>query len=227
MFQNMLWVYGMAWMSVRFPGLKFCPSPPLTDFIFLWRESWFRIISRQTLRFNKRAGWGTWQVRAWCFGKQSRNACESWRPSAGKTHLILSLSLSVHSLVSARSDASFNSLSRSLASLSLSDSFPRLCLPSHLLKTLGKWNSSISHSAPLWCERERQRGGSMKKICQIACSFYQMRADICHRTARTPQSISINTGITLLQTRLRFTMWFLPISAHEICVLESELISKR
>ncbi len=30
MFQNLLWVYGMAWMSVRFPGLKFCPSPPLT-----------------------------------------------------------------------------------------------------------------------------------------------------------------------------------------------------
>ncbi len=29
MFQNLLWVYGMAWMSVRFPGLKFCPSPPL------------------------------------------------------------------------------------------------------------------------------------------------------------------------------------------------------
>ncbi len=29
MFQNLLWVYGMAWMSVRFPCLKFCPSPPL------------------------------------------------------------------------------------------------------------------------------------------------------------------------------------------------------
>ncbi len=29
MFQNLLWVYGMAWMSVRFPGLKFCPSPSL------------------------------------------------------------------------------------------------------------------------------------------------------------------------------------------------------
>ncbi len=29
MFQNLLWVYEMAWMSVRFPGLKFCPSPPL------------------------------------------------------------------------------------------------------------------------------------------------------------------------------------------------------
>ncbi len=29
MFQNLLWVYGMAWMSVRFPGLKFCPSLPL------------------------------------------------------------------------------------------------------------------------------------------------------------------------------------------------------
>ncbi len=29
MFQNLLWVYGMSWMSVRFPGLKFCPSPPL------------------------------------------------------------------------------------------------------------------------------------------------------------------------------------------------------
>ncbi len=22
----LLWVHGMAWMSVRFPGLKFCPS---------------------------------------------------------------------------------------------------------------------------------------------------------------------------------------------------------
>ncbi len=32
MVQNVLWVYGMgmAWMSVRFPGLKFCPSPPLS-----------------------------------------------------------------------------------------------------------------------------------------------------------------------------------------------------
>ncbi len=29
-FQNLLWVYGMAWMRVRFPGLKFCSSPPLT-----------------------------------------------------------------------------------------------------------------------------------------------------------------------------------------------------
>ncbi len=29
MFQNLLLVYGMARMSVRFPGLKFCPSPPL------------------------------------------------------------------------------------------------------------------------------------------------------------------------------------------------------
>ncbi len=29
MFQNLSWVYGMAWVSVRFPGLKFCPSPPL------------------------------------------------------------------------------------------------------------------------------------------------------------------------------------------------------
>lgn len=28
-FQNLLWVYGMAWMRVRFPGLKFCSSPPL------------------------------------------------------------------------------------------------------------------------------------------------------------------------------------------------------
>ncbi len=28
-FQSLLWVYGMAWMSVRFPNLKFCPSPPL------------------------------------------------------------------------------------------------------------------------------------------------------------------------------------------------------
>ncbi len=28
-FQNLLWVYVMAWMRVRFPGLKFCPSPPL------------------------------------------------------------------------------------------------------------------------------------------------------------------------------------------------------
>ncbi len=28
-FQNLLWVYGMAWMRVRFPGLKFCYSPPL------------------------------------------------------------------------------------------------------------------------------------------------------------------------------------------------------
>ncbi len=28
-FQNLLWVYGMAWMSVRFPSLKFCSSPPL------------------------------------------------------------------------------------------------------------------------------------------------------------------------------------------------------
>ncbi len=31
MFQNLLWVYGMAWMSVRFPGLKFYPSPPLPE----------------------------------------------------------------------------------------------------------------------------------------------------------------------------------------------------
>ncbi len=30
MFQNLLWVYGMAWMTMRFHGLKFCPSPPLT-----------------------------------------------------------------------------------------------------------------------------------------------------------------------------------------------------
>ncbi len=30
-FQNVLWVYGMAWMRVRFPGLKFCPSPPLKE----------------------------------------------------------------------------------------------------------------------------------------------------------------------------------------------------
>ncbi len=28
-FQNLLWMYGMAWMRVRFPGLKFCSSPPL------------------------------------------------------------------------------------------------------------------------------------------------------------------------------------------------------
>ncbi len=28
-FQNLLWVYGMAWMNVRFPSLKFCPSPPM------------------------------------------------------------------------------------------------------------------------------------------------------------------------------------------------------
>ncbi len=28
-FQNLLWVYGMACLSVRFPSLKFCPSPPL------------------------------------------------------------------------------------------------------------------------------------------------------------------------------------------------------
>ncbi len=31
MFQNLLWMYGMAWMSVRFPGLKLCPSTPLKE----------------------------------------------------------------------------------------------------------------------------------------------------------------------------------------------------
>ncbi len=29
-FQSLLWVYGMVWMSVRFPGLKFSPSSPLS-----------------------------------------------------------------------------------------------------------------------------------------------------------------------------------------------------
>ncbi len=28
-FQNVLWVCGMTWMRVRFPGLKFSSSPPL------------------------------------------------------------------------------------------------------------------------------------------------------------------------------------------------------
>ncbi len=36
MFQNLLWVYGMAWMSVRFPGMKFCPIPPLIRMNVYW-----------------------------------------------------------------------------------------------------------------------------------------------------------------------------------------------
>ncbi len=28
-FQNLLWVYEITWISVRFPVLNFCPSPPL------------------------------------------------------------------------------------------------------------------------------------------------------------------------------------------------------
>ncbi len=41
MVQNFLWVYGMgmAWMSVRFPGLKFCPSPPLSATLLLLQMS--------------------------------------------------------------------------------------------------------------------------------------------------------------------------------------------
>jgi len=31
-FQNLLWVYGMGWMGVRFPGLKFCSSLALVEF---------------------------------------------------------------------------------------------------------------------------------------------------------------------------------------------------
>ncbi len=36
-FQNLLWMYGIAWMRVRFPGLKFCSSPPLAA--VLWATS--------------------------------------------------------------------------------------------------------------------------------------------------------------------------------------------
>ncbi len=37
-FQNVLWVYGMAWMSVRLPSLKFCPSPTLQHIITEYTE---------------------------------------------------------------------------------------------------------------------------------------------------------------------------------------------
>ncbi len=50
MFQNLLWVYGMAWMSVSFPGLKFCPSPPLTPLIIgMINESLIFIVSTYEL----------------------------------------------------------------------------------------------------------------------------------------------------------------------------------
>ncbi len=39
-FQNLLWVYGMAWMRVRFPGLKFCPSPPLS----VWLQGYIYLL---------------------------------------------------------------------------------------------------------------------------------------------------------------------------------------
>ncbi len=39
-FQNLLWVYGMAWMSVRFPCLKFCPSSALFYMVVVV-QSWY------------------------------------------------------------------------------------------------------------------------------------------------------------------------------------------
>ncbi len=39
-FQNLLWMYGMAWMRVRFPGLKFFPVCPCLSVSHVSRIVW-------------------------------------------------------------------------------------------------------------------------------------------------------------------------------------------
>ncbi len=59
-FQNWLWVYGMAWMSVRFPGLKFCSSPPLGRNMISGEASENAVRPSKNPNYHVRTSW--WKI---------------------------------------------------------------------------------------------------------------------------------------------------------------------